>query len=309
MFERIPIPSEGAAAASRAPAARTELAMGYETILVHVDLSRQARQRIELAAAIGAEHGSHLVGAAMTGIGSAVFPHGYDVPPGTLLASYVEPLARSARRALDDFEAIARRHGVSHESRMICDQVPDGLALLARFADLVVVSQDDPDESLGNTPSAARMPEYVVLNAGRPVLVVPRAAQAPACPRRVLLCWNGSRQASSAMTAALPLLQRADRTILAVFGAADGNDCASDQELADAQAFLGRHGVRTEIARRDPRHAAQHIGGAMLALAAERACDLLVMGCYGHSRFQQLLLGSASSTVLRNAALPVLMAR
>lgn len=286
--------------------------MSYDTILVHVDLSRHARQRIELAAAIGAEHGSHLIGAAMTGIASAVFPRGYNVPPGTLLASYAEPLARSARRALDEFEAIARRHGVSYEARMVCDQVPDGLALLARFADLAVVTQDDPDESLGNTPSAARMPDYVVLNAGRPVLVVPRAAPppAPACPRRVLLCWNGSRQASSAMGAALPLLRRANRTTLAVFAAADTDDCASDQELADAQAFLERHGVRADLVRRDPRRGASNdVGGAMLALAAERDCDLLVMGCYGHSRFQQLLLGGASSTVLRDAALPVLMAR
>ncbi|WP_313706403.1 universal stress protein [Massilia sp.] len=284
--------------------------MGYDTILVHVDLSRHARQRIEVAAAIGAEHGSHLVGAAMTGIASAVFPHGYNVPPGTLLASYVEPLAHSARRALDDFETIARRHGVSHEARMLCDQVPDGLALLARFADLAVVTQDDPDESLGNTPSAARMPDYVVLKAGRPVLVVPRAAPPATCPRRIMLCWNGSRQASSAMTGALPLLRRADRTTLAVFAAADGSDCVSDQELADAQAFLERHGVRADLARRDPpRGTRSDIGGAMLALAAERGCDLLVMGCYGHSRFQQLLLGGASSTVLRDAALPVLMAR
>ena len=281
--------------------------MRYKTVLVHADLSRHARQRIELAAALCAEHAAHLVGAAMTGITSAVFPHGYNVPSGTLLASYVEPMAHSARRALDEFEQIARRHGVSHESRMLCDQAPEALALLARFADLVVVSQDDPDESLGYAPTASRMPDYVVLNAGRPVLVVPHTpAAALACPRKVLLCWNGSRQAASAMAAAVPLMQRAPHTTLAVFAPPGTSDCAGDQELADALAFLQRHAVHADVLVREPQ---RDTGRALLALAAGRGSDLVVMGCYGHSRFQQLLLGGTTGTVLRDADMPVLMAR
>lgn len=281
--------------------------MRYKTILVHADLSRHAAQRIELAAALCAEHAAHLVGAAMIGIARAVFPQGYDTEPGTLLASYVEPLADAARRALDAFGEIARRHGVSHESRLVCDQAPDALTRLARFADLVVVSQDDPDESLGYLPAALRMPDYVVANAGRPVLVVPRAPAAPlACARRVLLCWNGSREASAAMAAAVPLLQRAQHTTLAVFAPAFPNDCADTQELDDAQAFLRRHAVRAGIALRDPQH---DTGRAILALAAEQDCDLVVMGCYGHTRFHELLLGGASRTVLAQANLQVLMAR
>lgn len=286
--------------------------MRYKTVLVHVDLSRHAPRRIALAAAICAEHAAHLVGAAMTGINHAVFPHGYDVRPGTLLASYVEPLAQAGRRALARFEDIARSHGVSHEARLVCDGVPDGLALLARFADLVVVSQDDPDESLGYLPPPEPMPDHVAAHAGRPVLVVPRSAPgtsaadpAPdACPRRILLCWNGSREASSAMAAAVPLMQRAPRTTLAVFAPAFPGAIAGRQELDDAAAFLRRHAVRLEVALRDPRH---DTGRAILALAAEEGSDLVVMGCYGHSRFQELLLGGASRTVLQEATLPVLM--
>ena len=207
--------------------------MRYKTILVHADLSRHAPTRIELAAAICAEQGSHLIGAAMMGVSPAVFPNGYNVANGTAIASYFEPLEQSARRALDNFEVIAARHGLSHESRFVCDEVPDGLALLARFADLVVVSEDDPGESLGYTPPSARMPDYVVYNAARPVLVVPHGPP-PGVPRRVLLCWNGSREASVAMAASVPLLQRATQVSLAVFAPAFPPDCASERELADA---------------------------------------------------------------------------
>jgi len=280
--------------------------MRFKTVLVHADLSRRAPARIALAADICAEHGAHLVGAAMTGISAAVFPHGCNPGPGTLLAGYVDPLMRSARRALDAFEDIARRRGVSFESRLVGDQAPQALVLLARFADLVVLSQDDPDESLGYTPTAMPMPDYVVVNAARPCLVVPRAPGAPACPRRVLLCWNGSREATVAMAAAIPLLQRATHVSLAVLTPDFPNASTGRAELDDALAFLARHAVHARPALRDPGH---DNGRAMLALAAELACDLIVMGCYGHARFQELLLGGASRTVLQEAALPVLMAR
>ena len=57
---------------------------------------------------------------------------------------------------------------------------------------------------------------------------------------------------------------------------------------------------------RDP---GRDTGRAILHLAAEQGCDLVVMGCFGHSQFHELLLGGASRTVLQEAALPVLMAR
>jgi nucleotide-binding universal stress UspA family protein len=280
--------------------------MRFKTVLVHADLSRHAPARIELAAAICAEHGAHLVGAAMTGVARAVFPDGCNARPGTLLAGYVDPLMHTARHALDRFEDIARRRGVSHETRLVSDQAPDALALLARFADLVVVSQDDPDESLGYLPAAMRMPDYVVVSAARPVLVVPRTGAPPACPRRVLLCWNGSREAAVAMAAAVPLLQQAAQVSLAVLTPVFPKGAANPAELDDALAFLGRHAVRAAPALRDP---GGDTGRAILGLAAELDCDLVVMGCFGHSRFQELLLGGASRTVLQEAALPMLMAR
>ncbi|HEY1231506.1 MAG TPA: universal stress protein, partial [Ramlibacter sp.] len=41
---------------------------------------------------------------------------------------------------------------------------------------------------------------------------------------------------------------------------------------------------------------------------ADLGADVLVMGCYGHSRAREWLLGGASRTVLSSMTLPVLMA-
>jgi nucleotide-binding universal stress UspA family protein len=272
--------------------------MSYATILVHVDLSVHAPGRMRYAAALSHAHEAHLVGAAMSGVSREVFPHGHGIEPLVDNA-----MVDNAKRALSHFESIARLMHIPHESRFVCDKADQGLALLARFADLVVVSQDDPDEALPGR--AAHLPESVVLNCARPVLVVPRTDPAPYHNPKVLLAWDGSREASSAMRAAIPLLRRAGTVTLAALT----DTCFSEDDFLAQQPellrFLARHHVTPHFLMRK----AQHDGGEdLLALASSLDCGLLVIGCYGHSRFREQCLGGASRTVLANAGIPLLLA-
>lgn len=274
----------------------------YKTILVHADLSSHAPARIRHAAALAHEHGARLVGAAMLGVSRSVFPLGYDMKPGTLAASYFEPLAENARRALAQFEQIADAFQVPHASRFVCDQADDALAQLARFADLLVVSQDDPLESMPDR--AVHLQEYVILNSARPVLVVPRTGQSQG-GSKVLLGWNGSREATTALTAALPLLRRAAGVTVVALSGRDGPEADFQAQAPDLTDFLGQHGIAADVlvraSGRDP-------GKDLLAIAHELQCGTLVMGCYGHTRFHELCLGGASRTVLAEADIPVLFA-
>jgi nucleotide-binding universal stress UspA family protein len=278
--------------------------MTYRTILVHADLSRNAPGRIRLAAAVAAAQGAHLIGLAAIGVPRVLFPNGYDAAPGTLGAGYFDPLHEAARRALDQFATIAGGAGVSFETRLLCDSAEDALAQMARFCDLVVISQDDPDETL--TDMSTRLPEYVMLNCSRPILVAPRGAWTTAAGQKILVAWNGSKEASSAINAALPLLQAAAQVTVASMRASSWSASTIEEELAELAVFLERHGVKPEMLLRDEDIDA---GNRILSLAAEHACDLVVMGCYGHSQFRELCLGGATRTVLSSARLPVLMAR
>jgi nucleotide-binding universal stress UspA family protein len=49
------------------------------------------------------------------------------------------------------------------------------------------------------------------------------------------------------------------------------------------------------------------VGAALLSLAADVGAELLVMGCYGHSRAREWVLGGASRSILHSMTLPVLM--
>jgi nucleotide-binding universal stress UspA family protein len=287
----------------------TEIPMSLQSILVHADLSRHAPARIHAAAMLAREHGAHLTGAAMIGVSRAVFPCGYEEAPGTFSAACFDPLAENARQALSRFEAIASACGVAHDSRLVPDDTDDGLAMLSRFADLVVVSQDDPDESLSR--QVLDMPDYVILNSPRPVLVIPRAEAPPedGFARRVLLAWDGSREAASAMSAAVPLLRHAESVTVAMLSGPALAQADCEVQQAELGNFLARHRVHPGIMVRDC--AASYGGDAgrgLLAVADELGADLLVMGCYGHSRLRELCLGGASRTVLAETRIPTLLA-
>jgi len=277
--------------------------MNYKTILVHADLSRHAHARVELAAFLAAQHGAHLVGAAMTGVSRSVVPPGRVFPPESLEAGYFAPLDAAAKRALDDFARVAAGHAAAVEKRLVRDQADDGLVGLARFADLVVLSQDDPDEALGRHPT--RLPEYVILGAARPVLIVPRVGWRRARMDKVLLAWDGSKEAAFAISAAMPLLQHAKAVSVACFRHDRPARAEHQGEVACLLRYLEQHGVHAGL---EEREAALDSGRALLQLADRLGSDLLVMGCYGHSQFHELILGGASRTVLADAAIPVLMA-
>jgi nucleotide-binding universal stress UspA family protein len=232
-----------------------------------------------------------------------VCPEGDNGPRGNIIAGYLDPLYNQARHMLDQFEQLAHAAGARLlVRRLVCDQPDDALARQAAFADLVVLSQNDPRESTSDV--VTNLPEYVILNCTRPVLVVPHSREFDDAGHRVLVAWNGSREATAAIGGALPLLRRADhvRVVMCeppLLARTHGVDPA-----ADLLAWLGRHQVQAEVqVRRD----AGDTGAALLPLAGAMQADLIVMGCYGQTRFREMLLGGASRTVLGAATVPVLM--
>lgn len=275
--------------------------MSYKTILVHADLSIHAPGRIRLAAAIANAEGAHLVGAAMTGISRFVYTDSTIELERSVVAGYVDTLHEHARQALDQFEALVREAGVqSSEARLVGDDPEGGLVLLSRFADLVVLSQTDPAHPV--TGVVRDLPEYVMLNVARPVLMVPYAGERSVLGARALVAWDASLEASRALGNALPLLRHAAGVTVARVNAVEGPELSA--ESADLIAWMGRHGIDAQVL--EP-HTAGGEGEALLSLAADRQAGLIVMGGYGHTRFRELLLGGVTKTMLESMTVPVLM--
>lgn len=279
--------------------------MSYQTILVHVDESVHTATRIELAAAIALRSEAHLVGAAATAMPGEFYLPELIGESTVSLTAYLEYLRERADGTLAAFESSARKRGVaSFEKRIVNDEAGAAIAMQARYSDLVVVGQTDPDEVL---PALRRgFPEYVVMNSGRPVLVVPYAGRFDRIGERVLVAWDASMEATRAVTAALPFLRQAELVQVAVFNSKTRPDAHGEQPGADIALYLSRHGVKVEVAQQTT-DSDIDTGNALLSHAADFNADLIVMGCYGHSRFREVLLGGVSNTILRSMTVPVLM--
>jgi nucleotide-binding universal stress UspA family protein len=280
--------------------------MPLKDILVHLESTPRHAELLRLAASLARQHDAHLIGLHVV---DTVLPALVLVDGGGGGAMLGELLARLREEALEDarpIEAAFRERvqldGLKGEWRQVEGALPEQVALHARYADLAIIGQPDPE---GGQPGATMVTEQVLFSAGRPVLVVPHEGQFEGAGRRVLVGWNASREAARAVNDALPLLARAEAvTVLAVnpdrlpgvHGAEPG---------ADIALHLARHGVAAEAVQ----VAAPGIADAesLLNLASELSADLLVVGAYGHSRLREMVLGGVTRRLLQSMTLPVLM--
>ncbi len=279
--------------------------MSYKDLLVVLDAADDTRGRIDLAAALAERFAAHLVG---------LYPiPGPELPrrAGYADLAALEPVYHEWRmRALEQaeqtreaFEHAARPRGVTTEWRAVAEGWEADPALHARYADLAILGQRDPDND--ETAFIRPRPDRVTLASGRPILVVPYTGKFESAGRCVLVAWNSSREAARAVADAMPLLAAADAVTVLAVDPHTGPDGHGDLPGADIALHLARHGVKAQIERTVS--AEVPIGEVLLSRVADLGADLLVMGAYGHSRTRELLLGGATRSILASMTIPVLM--
>jgi nucleotide-binding universal stress UspA family protein len=282
--------------------------MGLKDILVHLDDRRGHAARLQIAAALAQRHEAHLTGlfviepVSFAGFGS---PGGADFAQVEVLQA-IEEQHEQARRALGGrlgsaFRARTDDAGVLSEWRVVHGDPSERVSLHARYADLAIVGQSDPDAP---SPGSA-VPEAVLLGSGRPVLVVPYIGAAQTVGQRVLVAWNATREAARAVNDALPLIAPSGRVTVLAVNPARGIGGEGDLPAADIAHHLARHGITAEAG-----HAAAEdvaVGDVILSRAADMGADLIVMGGYGHSRAREFVLGGATRVLLGHMTVPVLL--
>jgi nucleotide-binding universal stress UspA family protein len=277
--------------------------MSYKIIVVQIDEADASLPRMELAASIALAEHAHLVGAAV----ASPRPDGEGKISPSTNANVGSAPGWGHEAAFERFERIAIRSGVaSFEKRLIEGDPSTGFSHQGRHSDLLVLAQgNNAPEAVG---LAADFVEYVVMNAGCPVLVVPganfRPALGNAAENRILIGWNESVAAARAVRDAMPFLARARELHLAVLDAGLAPQAGLEAPGAEIAVYLDRHGLPVEVHRRP---AGENAGHALLDLAHRLNCGLLVMGGVAHPHGRAMLLGGATRSVLTSARIPVLM--
>jgi nucleotide-binding universal stress UspA family protein len=169
----------------------------------------------------------------------------------------------------------------------------------ARVFDLTVVGRPMP----GAMTPAMNTLETVLFESGRPILIAP-----PTRPtdigRHIVIAWNGGTETARAIAFAKAVLREADRiTVLAVEGG-----MGPGPSVESVQVNLARDDVEVDVRPVPGRRSSAEAGNIILSETMEVGGDLLIKGGYTQSRLRQMIFGGATSQILSNAEVPVLMA-
>ncbi len=277
--------------------------MSYRSLLVQVDDNDQSDRRIRVAARLARAHGADLHGIyvtparEMTPFTSAMLPD-----------SVVENRLRETGEAQASAEKRFRAGAAAEQLTAVTWSAPAGPALEAailnmRRVDIGVAGQPFPED-----PDAAFAGDVLygmLMQAGRPLLIVPYLGDFPVVGRNVLIAWKETRESARAVSDALPFLKRADNVVVMPVsspGDSVAEDALSGSGIAD---YLARHGitarVRAEIADDID------VGNLLLSRASDLATDLIVMGGYSRARLAERVSGGVTRLILQSMTVPVLM--
>ncbi|MBM3580358.1 MAG: universal stress protein [Alphaproteobacteria bacterium] len=274
--------------------------MSYRDVLVHVKFYESWSQHIEVAGRV-----SHAFGARLTALYTlrdiATLKVVFGAESPTVQARQAKD-ALALEKAEKGFRRFVKQTGIDGDWKVGEGTASELLTWAGRFHDLVVVEQtDNVSDEIGFDVA-----EQCVLASGRPTLVVPYRGHFPTVGRRILVAWNGSREAALAVHGALPLIAKAERVdLLLGRGKETFNSITRYPDLKITD-YLQRHAPCVEARRFDVSDA--EAGTAILDEARKAEADLLVMGAYGRWWFSEWILGGATQHVLRDMHLPVLMA-
>lgn len=245
--------------------------------------------------------------AKLIGLHVAPIAVSYGLVTDMALASYIEAQIGAAeeerKTAETAFHKACREAGVAWEWRTekaLDSVVSPQAGYASRAADIVLCPQLPLEASIGR-----HQVEEVVFASGRPVIALPIGWNVKSLCRRVLVAWDGGREAARAVFDALPILTCAEAVrIVSVQGVTRDpiRQFTPGDEIA---ASLARHGVPVETITSSSMRGS--VREELKAQALDFGAEFLVMGCYGHSRFRERVLGGVSRDMLREIPFPLLL--
>lgn len=276
--------------------------MTYRDIMVHLTEDPRNGARVDAALTLAQQFDAHVT-ALYTLPPPQYIYYMSEYVPGELIQQQVDEARSRASKAKAAFEEITARQNVKADW-LESELLPvEAVETCGRAFDLIVLGQPDPDprEPLEMPMGVDVLPHELAMRAGRPILTIPYVGSYPVIGQKVMIAWNGSREATRAVHDAMPMLLRAKQvTVFCV-----NPEGSRGTPGADIARHLARHAVPVEVAST----VADEIGAgdALLSAVADYGTDLLVMGAYGHSRLREVVFGGVTETVLGSMTVPVLL--
>ena len=263
--------------------------MGYKSLLVHLELGRSNERLLQVAGELSERFDARVIGVAACA--PPLMIYGDIGLAGDAWITERDTIDQQIGTAESEFRDAFRDRAANLDWRAVKDyaDLAQCLSRQARTADLVVTAVAQGDMFDG---SRALSTGALVMQVGRPVLLVP-LAHVPAKFDRVLVAWKDSRETRRAIADALPLMRRAEVTVVEVVEA--GHMDAARRHLDDVVAWLMQHDV---AARSFPMTSSGDDATDIRAVADGERSDVIVAGAYGHTRLREWILGGVTKDLL-----------
>lgn len=281
--------------------------MGYKTILAVMDTAENARNLGEFTASLANTFSSHVVGLHMESFATVPLVAPMEMPDPATVQAVQEVAHQETMDVGLIFKQKITGENISSEWRSFVSSVgysSNTAIQSARCADIIIARQTS---SSALSDSRADLDNFLY-ESGRPVLLVPHVLEQPKPIKRVLVAWNGSREATRATYDALPFLLAADNVEIFSVGADDDDTQSGSLAGSEIASTLARHGINVTVTSQEKGHGVS-AEKAIEKRLSDNSIDLLVMGAYGHSRWWEMLFGGVTRTLLDKMTALTLLSR
>jgi nucleotide-binding universal stress UspA family protein len=254
--------------------------MAYRDILVYLDPTAEAVERVRFAAGLAKTHEARLI---------AVDASAPSEAEG------IDPTS-STHRMFDDATRAAAVKAI-----FVATGKPGESGAFTHCVDLIVAPAPG-GEARNATPHG--LVDRAQLESGAPVLILPPEWSPGPVGDTVVIAWNATREALRAVHDAMPLLERAKKVTIFTYSSGPSALRASAQMLVD---HLTAHSVKTEHVSDWTNTGDLTAVEALFASLDTQDADLIVAGAFGHSRLYEGLFGGVSLDLMHQQSLPVLM--
>ncbi len=276
--------------------------MTFASFIVHADRDAESDGRIHVACGLAARFNARLIGisAAMMDL-PVIDPMGYAPIDAEMIAAERQILETDLKVAAEKFQRIADEKKVKTEWRSNLEFPADMVCRHARAGDLLIIGRGEVEKSTG--PQRVIDPGDVLMQAGRPVLIVPPGV-ADLALAHIVIAWKDTRESRRAVADALPFLAAAGTVSVLELCGEDEIE-GSKNAVADVVAYLGRHAItaKSEVRVLNQNDPATEI----IAFAGQQGADLIVAGAYGHARLREWVFGVVTYELIKKSPICCLL--
>lgn len=256
----------------------------------------------ERAAALAHHYSAHLIGVYRA-------PEPTDAYVGFARGEAIRDVIEQRMRHEEDralqvsrrLRELSLKYGISIEFRVI-DGSDAAIASQLIHCDLALLSGTAPD-----TDKRSLSVDQVLMAGGAPLLVIPDSWSDNRIGSRVVIAWNGSREARRAINDAMPFITASEWVKVLIVDAESTPAKFGADPGVDISHYLARHGANVEVQQLHSE--GRGVAETIARFSVENGADLLVLGAYSRPRLGEILLGGVTRSFMAESPLPLLVSR